>query len=155
MAAREGAAIAKQAGLNQLYALLVTTPEPLRAELRGLTRARLLNRLAAMRPTRRREPELRGTLLALRAVARRVQSLTLEERQLAHEIDKLVRKLAPQLLDQPGVGHDPGRPGPALLVASGRLSNEAPSPGSPASPRSPPPPDRRSATASTAAATAN
>ena len=30
MAAREGAAIAKQAGLNQLYALLVTTPEPVR-----------------------------------------------------------------------------------------------------------------------------
>ena len=104
MAAREGAAMAKQAGLNQLYALLVTTPEPLRAELRGLTRARLLNRLAATRPTRRREPELRGTLLALRAVARRVQSLTLEERQLAREIDELVRKLAPQLLDQPGVG---------------------------------------------------
>ncbi len=104
MAAREGAAIAKQAGLNQLYALLVTTPEPLRAELRGLTRARLLNRLAAMRPARRRDPELQGTLLALRAVARRVQSLTLEERQLAREIDRLVRKLAPQLLDQPGIG---------------------------------------------------
>jgi transposase len=29
MAAREGAAVAKQAGLNQLYALLATTPEPL------------------------------------------------------------------------------------------------------------------------------
>ena len=125
MAAREGAAIAKQAGLNQLYALLVTTPEPLRAELRGLTRARLLNRLAAMRPARRRDPELQGTLLALRAVARRVQSLTLEERQLAREIDRLVRQLAPQLLDQPGIG--------TLLAAQvllswshpGRLPNEA------------------------------
>jgi transposase len=125
MAAREGAALAKQAGLNQLYALLVTTPEPLRAELRRLTRARLLNRLAAMRPARRRDPELRGTLLTLRAVARRVQSLTLEERQLAREIDQLVRKLAPQLLDQPGVG--------TLLAAQvllswshpGRLPSEA------------------------------
>jgi len=125
MAAREGAAIAKQAGLNQLYALLVTTPEPLRAELRGLTRARLLNRLATMRPATRRDPELRGTLLALRALARRVRHLTLEERQLAREIDQLVRKLAPQLLDQPGVG--------TLLAAQlllswshrGRLPNEA------------------------------
>jgi transposase len=125
MAAREGAAVAKQAGLNQLYALLVTTPEPLRAELRGLTRARLLNRLAAMRPARRRDPELRGTLLALCAVARRVQYLTTEERQLAREIDALVRKLAPQLLDQPGVG--------TILAAQvllawshpGRLPNEA------------------------------
>jgi transposase len=49
MAAREGAAIAKTAGLNQLAVLLVTTPEPLRGELRGLTRSPLLNRLAATR----------------------------------------------------------------------------------------------------------
>jgi transposase len=125
IAAREGAAVAKQAGLNQLYALLVTTPEPLRADLRGLTRARLLNRLAATRPTTRRDPEIRGTLIALRAIARRVRQLTIEERELAREIDRLVRKLAPQLLDQPGVG--------TLLAAQillawshqGRLPNEA------------------------------
>lgn len=125
VAARDGAAVAKQAGLNQLYALLVTTPEPLRAELRGLTRARLLNRLAATRPTTRRDPETRGTLVALRAIARRVQQLTNEERELAREIDLLVRKLAPQLLEQPGVG--------TLLAAQvllawshrGRLPNEA------------------------------
>jgi hypothetical protein len=45
------------------------------------------------------------------------RDLTLEERQLAREIDRLVCKLAPQLLDQPGVG-TAGRSGPALLVAS-------------------------------------
>jgi transposase len=125
MTAREGAAVAKQAGLNQLYALLVTAPEPLRAELRSLTRARLLNRLAATRPTTRHDPEIRGTLIALRAIARRVRQLTTEERELAREIDRLVRKLAPQLLDQPGVG--------TLLAAQvllawshrGRLPNEA------------------------------
>jgi len=125
MAAREGAAIAKQAGLNQLYALLVTTPEPLRSELRGLTRAPLLKRLAAMRPACRRDPELRGTLLALRTLARRVQNLTREERQLAREIDALVRELAPQLLDQPGVGTLSA----AQILLSwshpGRLPNEA------------------------------
>ncbi len=84
--------------------LLITTPEPLRSELRPLTRARLLSRLAATRPQRRHDAELRGTLLALRAVARRVQQLTAEERELAREIETLTRKLAPQLLDQPGVG---------------------------------------------------
>jgi transposase len=104
MAAREGAANAKRAGLCQLRALLVTTPEPLRAELRSLTRARLLARLTVMRPERRTDPELRGILLALRAVARRVQQLTAEERELAREIGSLTEKLAPQLLDQPGVG---------------------------------------------------
>src|SRR5207245_4738285 len=73
MAAREGAVNAKRAGLCQLRDLLITTPEPLRGELRPLTRARLLSRLSATRPERRQDPELRGTLLALRAIARRVQ----------------------------------------------------------------------------------
>jgi transposase len=125
MAAREGAAVAKQAGLNQLYALLVTTPEPLRAELRGLTRARLLTRLAATRPTTRRDPELRGALIALRAIARRVQQLTIEERELAREIDVLVRKLAPQLLDQPGVGTLSAAQVLLSWSHPGRLPNEA------------------------------
>ena len=50
VAAREGAVNAKRAGLCQLRDLLITTPEPLRSELRPLTRARLLQRLAATRP---------------------------------------------------------------------------------------------------------
>ena len=104
MAAREGAVNAKRAGLCQLRDLLVTTPEPLRAELRPLTQARLLARLAATRPQRRQDPELRGALLALRSVARRIKQLIAEERELAREIKTLTEKLAPQLLDQPGVG---------------------------------------------------
>jgi hypothetical protein len=55
-------------------------------------------------PQGRRDPELRGSLLALRSIARRVLQLTAEERGLAREIETLTRKLAPQLLDQPGVG---------------------------------------------------
>jgi transposase len=82
----------------------VSAPEPLRAELRPLTRARLLRRLAAVRPKRCQDPELRGTLLALRALAWRVTALTAEERELAREIEMLTRKLAPQLREQPGVG---------------------------------------------------
>jgi len=39
----------------------------------------------------------------MRALARRVQQLTLEERELAREIKTLTEKLAPQLLDRPGV----------------------------------------------------
>jgi transposase len=46
VAAREGAVNAKRAGLCQLRDLLITTPEPLRNELRPLTRARLLQRSA-------------------------------------------------------------------------------------------------------------
>jgi transposase len=61
-AAREGAVNAKRAGLCQLRDLLITTPEPLRSELRPLTRARLLQRLAATRPHGRQDAELRGSL---------------------------------------------------------------------------------------------
>jgi transposase len=107
VAAREGAVIAKQAGLSQLRHLLVTAPEPLRSELRPLTRARLLKHLAATHPQRRNDPELRGTALALRAIARRVLTMTREERELTREIDKLTRKLAPQLLDQASVRFSP------------------------------------------------
>ena len=125
VAAREGAVNAKRAGLCQLRGLLVTTPEPLRSELRPLTPARLLQRLAATRPQRRADPELRGSMLALRSIARRVLQLTAEERELAREIETLTRKLAPQLLDQPGVGPLAA----AQLVLSwshqGRITSEA------------------------------
>jgi transposase len=104
MAAREGAVNARRAGLCQLRDLLITTPEPLRSVLRPLTRAQLLRRLTALRPRRHRDVGLRGTLQALRTVARRAQQLTSEERELAREIETLARTLAPQLLEQPGVG---------------------------------------------------
>ena len=124
-AAREGAVTAKRAGLCQLRGLLVSAPEPVRAELRSLTRARLLQRLASVRPERCRDPELRGTLLALRALARRVKALTAEERELAREIETLTRKLAPQLLEQPGVG--PLAAAQLLISWShrGRITSEA------------------------------
>jgi transposase len=125
VAAREGTVNAKRAGLCQLRDLLITTPEPLRSELRPLTRARLLHRLAATRPQQRTDPELRGSTLALRSVARRVLQLTAEERELAAEIETITRKLAPQLLDQPGVG--PLAAAQLLLSWShrGRIRSEA------------------------------
>ena len=64
-------------------------------------------------------------MLALRSIARRVLQLTAEERELAREIETITRKLAPQLLDQPGVGPHAA----AQLVLSwshqGRISSEA------------------------------
>jgi transposase len=155
VAAREGAVNAKRAGLCQLRDLLITTPEPLRSELRPLTRARLLKRLAATRPQGRQDAELRGSLLALRSIARRILQLTAEERELGHAIETLTGKLAPQLLEQPGVGphaaaqlvlswSHPGRI--TSEAAFARLAGAAPIPASSG---------QTSATDSTAAATAN
>lgn len=124
VAARAGALSAKRAGLCQLRALLVTAPEPLRSELRGLSRARLLARLQGLRSDKNTNRP-RGLLLALRSVANRVSELTREERELKTEIRILVAELAPQLLDEPGVG--PASAAQILLAWShpGRLRNEA------------------------------
>jgi transposase len=125
VAAREGAVNAKRAGLCQLRDLLITTPEPLRSELRPLTRARLLQRLAATRPHGRQDAELRGSLLALRSIARRVLQLTAEERKLAREIETITRKLAPQLLEQPGVGPHAAAQLALSWSHRGRIESEA------------------------------
>lgn len=125
MVARAGALAAKQAGLCQLRALLVSCPEPLRGELRPLSRARLLARLAAVRPGRHEDPQLRGTLIALRSLARRVQALSVEERELKREIETRVAELAPVLLAERGVG--PVSAAQALLAWShhGRCRSQA------------------------------
>lgn len=125
MVARDGAVNARRAGLCQLRDLIITAPEPLRTELRGLTRGRLLKRLRAVRPSRHANVELRSTLYALRSLARRIEQLTLEERELEAEIATLTRQLAPHLLEQPGVGTLAA----AQLLLSwshpGRVRNEA------------------------------
>jgi transposase len=101
---RAGAVASRRAALNQLRALIVIAPESLRAELRQLTRAKLLARCARLRPDRHTDPQLRGTAFALRACARRAQAATAEERELKREITRLVDELAPQLLTEPGIG---------------------------------------------------
>ena len=122
---REGGLKAKKAGLCQLRALVVCLPEPLRSELCGLTRTALLGRCAHLRPERHRDSELRGAFVALRALARRVEMLTIEERELGREIRTLVVELAPELLAEPGVGPISAA---QLLVSfshQGRFASEA------------------------------
>src|SRR5919197_1252432 len=89
---------------RQRRALIVDAPEPLRAELSGLTRARLLARCLGLRASQQRDPHTNATMLALGACARRVRAADAEQRELAREITRLVREWAPQLLDEPGVG---------------------------------------------------
>jgi transposase len=120
---REGALEARRAALCQLRALIVTAPAQLREELRSLTRTRLLKRCARMRPGV--TLERRGTRLALRQLARRIQLLTAEERALKQEIAALVERIAPALLLEPGIG--PLSAAQVLVAWShrGRLRSEA------------------------------
>ena len=100
---REGAVLARTAAINQLRALIVAAPEPLRANLRGLAFAELVARCTRLRPGAR-EAATRASALALRSTARRIAMLSVEARQLRREIAQLVETVAPTLLTEPGVG---------------------------------------------------
>ena len=155
MAAREGAVNARTAALCQLRDLLVTTPEPLRSELRPLTRARLLSRLAATRPERRHDPELRGTQLALQS--RRATHPAAHRRGTrARTRDREARPASSRRSCSTSPASARSSPPRSCSPGHTKAASPAkpPSPASPAPPRSPPPPAKRSATASTAAATA-
>jgi transposase len=100
---REGAVLARTAAINQLRALIVAAPEPLRASLRGLSVAELVRRCERLRPGAR-DTTTHAIALALRSTARRIAALTTESRQLSREIAQLVQTTAPALLAEPGVG---------------------------------------------------
>jgi transposase len=120
---REGALAARRAALCQLRALIVTAPATLREQLRSLTRARLLRRCRAL-PLGSSLDE-RGTRLALRLLARRIELLDAEERALKREIAALVAQLAPPLLAQPGIGPISAAQVVVAWSHHGRLRSEA------------------------------
>jgi transposase len=101
---RRCATIARVAAIGQLKALIVGAPEELRAELRGQPTSRQVAYCASLRERPTRSLEHRATVRALRATARRVQSLAAEADQLQAELTVLVRAVAPWLLEAPGVG---------------------------------------------------
>jgi transposase len=111
--------------INQMRSIITTAPDELRAELRVLPFTQLLARTAGLRPGPTRDVHS-ATKLALRVLARRVQSLQAELKQLDAELRPLVAAAAPQLIARRGVGTDTAG---AILVAAGdnpdRLRTEA------------------------------
>jgi transposase len=125
LVAREGAVVAATAAINELRALLLTAPAPLRERLAGLPPAALVAACQALRPERCTQPATAGLELALRSLGERVAQLRCEARALARELERRLRRLYPQLLSLYGVGPISA----ATLVISwshpGRLRSEA------------------------------
>ena len=123
--ARRGAMKARTQAGNQLKDLVLTAPEPLRAELRPLKTRERAARAAQFSVDHAHDP-MASTRRALRHVARRYLALTDEIRELDHDLTALVRMAAPRLLARPGVGIDVAG---QLLVTVGdnidRLRSEA------------------------------
>ena len=123
--ARRSAVDVRREALGQLRGVIVTAPDGLREQLRGLPMGRLLDRCSRLRRSSAMNADELATRLVLRSLARRIEDATLEAAELEHEILGHVRALAPQLLDQPGVGPIVAA---QLLVAwshHGRVRSEA------------------------------
>ena len=124
--ARRSALKARTQAANQLHALVLTAPDPLRGRLRRLSLARLVPVAAAFRPGAAVASPLAATKLALRSLAVRYRQLTAEVATLDAQLDRLVGEAAPALLAVKGLGPDTAG---ALLVAAGdnpeRLRSEA------------------------------
>ncbi|MGH2659174.1 MAG: IS110 family transposase [Actinomycetota bacterium] len=122
---RRSAMKARTQATNQLQALVLTSPQELRASLRGLSLQSLVQVAARFRPGPLLSPTA-AAKLALRHLARRHAALSAEIAELDRDLAPVVSQAAPALLTLPGVGTDVAG---ALLVAAGdnpeRLSSEA------------------------------
>ena len=119
MAAREGA-VERRSGPVSASSVTcsITTPEPLRSELRPLTRG-TAPRSVSRRPGpsgRRRSRAARQRCSRCAAVARRIQQLTVEERELAREIEDADAQARTAAARPARRRAAPRRPGRALLV---------------------------------------
>ncbi len=125
LVARRSAVGVRREALAQLRGVIVTAPDRLREELRRLPTGRLLKRCSRLRRSSSASADEIATRLVLRSLARRIEAATLEAAELERELLGHVRALAPQLLDEPGVGPIVAA---QLIVAwshHGRLRSEA------------------------------
>jgi transposase len=116
---RRGAMRARTAALNQLSAVLVTAPDPVRTRLGALAGERLARAAARLRPS--------GAVAngVLQRLGRRVERLSREVAEVERSLAELVAELAPRLLEECGVGPVCAA---QLLVSSGdpgRMRSEA------------------------------
>ncbi len=123
--ARDSAVKARTQASNQMKALVVTAPAELRETLDGLPTAALVTRCVGFRLGRLHDPET-AARYTLRTLARRYRQLSKEIQDLQAELERLILKAAPALVDIFGIGPDTAA---ALLVAAGsnpqRLRSEA------------------------------
>ena len=101
---RRGAITARTSAINELKALLVTAPVDLRDQLRDLSTASLVAKCRRFRLASAPVNEHTATKQAMRSAARRIHALTTEATELKTTITELVQTVAPQLLQQPGIG---------------------------------------------------
>lgn len=123
---RRSAVKSRTQALNQARHLLVTAPESLRAQLRGLSAAALAAACARLRPAEDLADPAHAVKAALRRLGRRIAALSNEADELDAQLKALTAQAAPDLLALKGVGADVAG---QLLATAGdnpeRLRSEA------------------------------
>jgi transposase len=124
--ARRSAVKHRTAVINQIKAMLVTAPDPVRGQYRQLTTTTLISAIAKCRPEARRDRAERLLLIAAKALAQRAEFLQTQIQALQEQIDVIVTELNPGLRAARGVGPDTAA---QLLITAGanpdRLRGEA------------------------------
>jgi transposase len=90
--------------ISALHALVISAPDSLRERLRILPLGELQRTCAALRGSTRQSSEEFATITALRSTARRALACEQEAAALETQLEDLVRRVAPGLLDQVGIG---------------------------------------------------
>lgn len=123
---RESAVKARTQAINQIKSLVVTAPCDLAEQLAGLSRRQLITHASSFDIASDVSTPTDATRLAMRALARRIQTLTTEIDLLETQRDRLVTQTAPELLKVAGVGPFVAA---TLLIAAGdnpdRIHSEA------------------------------
>jgi transposase len=105
LTARRAAVAAATEAAQQLRALVITAPEPVRARFRGQSTRAMLVTAARLRPhSHVGEVEVFTALSVLRALARRVTALETEAAEHEQAIRAIVRSWRPDLIELTGVG---------------------------------------------------
>lgn len=113
--ARRSAVKARTQAGNQIRDLVVTAPDELRAQLKGLTTAKRVAMCARFRPGDYTEPA-EALRHALRHLARRHEALDAEIAELDKALAELTAQANPALVAARGVGHEVAA---TLLVTAG------------------------------------
>jgi transposase len=104
LAARRSAVQAATEAQLQVFSLVIAAPEPLRARFRGQKLPGMLVTAARVRVQASWDVETTTTVLALRSLARRFRTLSLEAAEHEKAIQAIVRSWRPDLLEEFGVG---------------------------------------------------
>ena len=126
LVARRSARNHRISALVQMRHLVFTAPDELRERFFGLTKVQLVKQAAALRPRDNGDPVTYATKVALKTLAKRVQLLEVQSKEIRKLLRPLINTAAPDLLNIYGVGVEVAA---ILLVAAGdnpeRLKNEA------------------------------